>query len=85
MIFVPYMAGERTPLWNSHARGVFFGLSYNTSRGDLLRAIMESCAFAVYDNIQLAEQRGVVMQEYLGSGGATHSIVWCQIKADIYN
>ncbi len=85
LIFVPYMAGERTPLWNSHARGVFFGLSYNTSRGDLLRAIMEGCAFAVYDNIQLAEQHDVTMQEYLGSGGATHSAVWCQIKADIYN
>ncbi|CAG0936489.1 xylulokinase [Thermoflexales bacterium] len=85
LIFVPYMAGERTPLWNSHARGVFFGLSYNTSRGDLLRAIMEGCAFAVYDNIHVAEQRGVVMQEYLGSGGATHSAVWCQIKADVYN
>jgi xylulokinase len=85
LIFVPYMAGERTPLWNSHARGVFFGLSYNTTRGDLLRAIMEGCAFAVYDNIQLAEQHGVTMQEYLGSGGATHSAVWCQVKADVYN
>ena len=85
LIFVPYMAGERTPLWNSHARGVFFGLSYSTTRGDLLRAIMEGCAFAVYDNILVAEQQGVAMQEYLGSGGATHSAIWCQIKADIYN
>ncbi len=85
LIFVPYMAGERTPLWNSNARGVFFGLSYNTSRGDLLRAILEGCAFAVYDNIHLAEQQGAVIEEYLGSGGATHSAVWCQIKADIYN
>jgi len=84
LIFVPYMAGERTPLWNSHARGVFFGLSYNTARGDLLRAIMEGCAFAVYDNLHLAERHGVTMQEYLGSGGATHSAVWCQIKADVY-
>ncbi len=85
LIFVPYMAGERTPLWNSDARGVFLGLSYNTSRSDLLRAIMEGCAFAVYDNIHLAEQHDVTMREYLGSGGATHSAVWCQIKADIYN
>jgi xylulokinase len=69
LIFVPYMAGERTPLWNSHARGVFFGLSYNTSRGDLLRAIMEGCAFAVYDNLHLAEQHGVKMQRS-GIGGA---------------
>ena len=84
LIFLPYMAGERTPLWNSAARGVFFGLSYNTTRGDLLRAIMEGCAFAVYDNLQIAEEHGVTVNEYLGSGGATQSAVWCQIKADVY-
>ena len=84
LIFVPYMAGERTPLWNSHARGVFFGLSYKTTRGDMLRAIMEGCAFAVYDNFRIAEQTGAHVQECLGSGGATQSAVWCQIKADVY-
>lgn len=85
VIFVPYMAGERTPLWNTNARGVFCGLSYATSRADLLRAIMEGCAFAVYDNVQVAAQHAVSIGEYLGSGGATRSAVWCQIKADVYN
>jgi xylulokinase len=84
LIFLPYMAGERTPLWSSIPRGVFFGLTYNTSRADILRAIMEGCAFAVYDNLQIAEEHGVVVDEYLGSGGATQSAAWCQIKADIY-
>ncbi len=84
LIFVPYMAGERTPLWNSRARGVFFGMSYKTTRGDMLRAVMEGCAFAVYDNIRVAAQKGARVQEYLGSGGATASAAWCQIKADIY-
>src|SRR5690606_26154230 len=84
LLFLPYMAGERTPLWNSRARGVFFGLSYATTRADILRAIMEGCVFAVYDNVRLAESHGVSIDEYLGSGGATASAVWCQIKADIY-
>jgi xylulokinase len=84
LIFLPYMAGERTPLWSSIARGVFFGLSYTTSRADILRAIMEGCAFAVYDNLQLAEEHGVRVDEFLGSGGAIQSAIWCQIKADIY-
>ena len=84
LIFLPYMAGERTPLWSSVARGVFFGLSYATTRADMLRAIMEGCAFAVYDNLQIAEEHGVTVDEYLGSGGATQSAVWCQIKADVY-
>ncbi|HVO42097.1 MAG TPA: FGGY family carbohydrate kinase [Aggregatilineales bacterium] len=85
LIFLPYMAGERTPLWSRSARGVFFGLSYNTTRGDLLRAIMEGCAFAVYDNLHIAAEKGVRVSEYLGSGGATQSAVWCQIKADVSN
>jgi len=84
LIFLPYMAGERTPLWSSIARGVFFGLSYSTTRADLLRAIMEGCAFAVYDNLQIAAEQGAVIDEFLGAGGATHSAIWCQIKADIY-
>lgn len=84
VFFLPYMAGERTPLWSSVARGVFAGLSYNTTLADLLRAIMEGCALAVYDSLQIAEERGVVVEEFLGSGGATQSAVWCQIKADIY-
>src|SRR5690606_37742612 len=70
--------------WSSSARGGFFGLSYSTTRGDLLRAIMEGCAFAVYDNLRIAEEHGVSVNEYLGSGGATQSPVWCQIKADVY-
>ena len=44
---------------------------------------MEGCAFAVDDNLQIAEEHGVTVSEYLGSGGATQSAVWCQIKADI--
>jgi len=59
-------------------------LSYSTSRADLLRAIMEGCAFAVFDNLQIAAEHGVFINEFLGSGGATQSAIWCQIKADIY-
>ena len=84
LIFLPYMAGERTPLWSNVARGVFFGLSYSSTRADILRAIMEGCAFAVYDNLHIAEEHGVTVTEFLGSGGATRSAEWCQIKADVY-
>jgi xylulokinase len=84
VVFIPYMAGERTPLWNTRARGVFLGLSYATTRADMLRAIMEGCAFAVYDNVRVAAEHDLEVAEYLGSGGAARSDVWCQIKADVY-
>jgi len=83
LLFLPYMAGERTPLWDSNARGVFFGLSYKTTRGDLLRAMMEGCAFAVYHGLRLAETHGAAVSEWLGDGGAARSATWCQIKADV--
>jgi len=85
LIFLPYMAGERTPLWNSNARGVFFGMSYKTTRGDILRAIMEGAAFAVNHNVRVAEEHDVSVEEWIGVGGATRSDVWCQIKTDVTN
>lgn len=85
LIFLPYLSGERTPLWSNIPTGVFFGLTYNTSRSDILRSIMEGCAFAVYDNLLIAEEKEVFVSEFFGSGGATKSDIWCQIKADIYN
>jgi xylulokinase len=82
--FLPYLAGERTPLWNSAVRASFAGLSYTTTRADLARAVLEGCALAVYHNIQIAAEWGALPREYLGSGGATRSPTWCQIKADVY-
>ncbi len=84
LIFLPYMAGERSPLWSNVARGTFFGLSYSSTRADILRAIMEGCAFAVYDNLDITQSHNVNVTEFLGSGGASNSPEWCQIKADVY-
>jgi xylulokinase len=82
VLFLPYLAGERTPLWSGTARGVFAGLAYTTTRADLLRAVMEGCAFAVVDNLRLAEDRGHPVAELLGQGGAARSALWSQVKAD---
>jgi len=83
LVFLPYMAGERTPLWSSTARGVFVGLSYATRRAEMVRSIMEGCAFAVYDNLRIAEATGVTVTEWLGTGGAARSATWNQVKADV--
>lgn len=84
LIFLPYMAGERSPLWSNVARGTFFGLSYSSTRADILRAMMEGCAFAVYHNLEITQEHNVTVTEFLGSGGASNSAEWCQIKADVY-
>ena len=83
VIFLPYLAGERTPIWSTAARGVFLGLSYATTRAEMLRSIMEGCAFAVLDNLRVAEATGVRVTEWLATGGAARSSLWNQIKADV--
>ncbi len=86
VIFLPYMQGERSPIWDPNARGVFFGLSLETTRGHLVRAMMEGTAYALRQNLEIATQNlGFAVNEiHLGGGGAK-SDLWCQIKADILN
>ncbi|MCL4237339.1 MAG: FGGY-family carbohydrate kinase [Anaerolineae bacterium] len=83
VIFLPYMMGERSPLWHTNARGVLFGLSLGTSRGAIIRAILEGTVFALLHNIQTAQEAGAVVQELRSVGGGTRSALWNQMKADI--
>lgn len=83
VIFLPYMAGERSPLWNPDAKGVFYGLSYDKTRGHMIRALLEGVTFAVYHNILVAEEVGAKVDVLSAMGGAANSRLWTQIKADI--
>lgn len=83
VIFLPYMMGERSPIWHTNARGVFFGLSLATPRAALIRAILEGTAFALRHNVKTAQQAGVTLNEIRSVGGGTRSNLWNQIKADV--
>ncbi len=83
LIFLPYLAGERSPVWDSRARGVFFGLSYAKTRAHLIRAVMEGVGFALHHNLATAAETGAEVGALNSVGGASNSEVWCQIKADI--
>jgi len=85
LIFLPYMAGERSPIWNSDARGVFFGLDLATNDGQMMRAIMEGTSFALRDNIEAAKKAGVNIQRLRSVGGCCKSDIWLKIKASIIN
>jgi xylulokinase len=84
LVFLPHLLGERAPIWDSDARGVFFGLSFDHQRGHLARAILEGVAFSVRHLLETAEQAAArPVDSLLCSGGGTHSDLWCQIKADV--
>lgn len=82
LIFLPYLAGERAPLWDPLARGAFFGLSLQHGRGHLTRAILESVAYTLCHLIEKIEAAGVSIREIRACGGQARSSAWCRIKAD---
>lgn len=85
LIFLPYLLGERAPLWNDAARGGFFGLERLHTRKDMTRAVFESTGFIDMDFIQAIEKTGVKVNTVRFSGGGARINLLAQIKADILN
>lgn len=83
LIFLPYMYGERSPIWDSNARGVFCGLSLATTKGDMVRAVLEGAAYGLRHNMAVAEEAGFAVRQLACVGGGAASHLWNQIKADI--
>lgn len=83
LVFLPYMAGERSPIWDPNAKGVFFGLDFSKTKGHMLRAAMEGVAFSLKHNLDVAKEVGVNVETLYAIGGSANSLLWTQIKADI--
>jgi xylulokinase len=84
LVFLPYISGERTPIWNPYARGVMFGLTLGHNRCDFMRSILEGAAFAIRHVIEILEvDGGLAIQKIRIGGAAATNVVWNQIIADI--
>lgn len=83
LLFLPYLSGERAPLWDPQARGAFVGLTLNHGRAHMARAVIESTAFAMRDVIETMEELGGRVTELRATGKPSTSAFWNRIKADI--
>ncbi len=83
VLALPYFAGERTPLHDPDARGLFIGLSLATTRADLYRALLESVGYGIRHNLDEMAREGVTARRILAVGGGTLNDVWMQIVSDI--
>ncbi len=84
LVFLPYLEGERAPIWDVLARGLFFGISLAHGPGDFVRAILEGVAAAVrhvFDTVE--ETAGVRLEHVRLAGGGTRATLWNEIKADM--
>lgn len=83
VVFLPYLLGERAPIWDCNARGVFFGLERMHTRKEMTRAVFESTGFIDLDMIAAIEEVGLSVHTIRLSGGLARLNLISQIKADI--
>lgn len=76
LIFLPYLNGERTPYWDSAARGVYFGINLGTHKAHFIKAIMEGVSFALRHCVETVESLGMQINEIMAVGGGLKSETW---------
>jgi xylulokinase len=82
LVMLPYLQGERTPVWDENARGMFFGLDLTHGRGHLYRAVVEGIALGFRHCLAVAEEAGVVLHDVVAANGAGKSALLRQTLAD---
>jgi xylulokinase len=84
LLFLPYLAGERTPHADPLARGAFIGLREEHSLAQLARAVMEGVTFGLRDSLELLREMGVAAREVRAIGGGSRNPLWRQVQADVF-
>jgi xylulokinase len=84
VVFLPYLFGERTPHNDPNARGMLFGLSGATQKGDIIRSVLEGVAFGIRNMYDCVESF-TPLKELTVTGGGAKSELWGQIIADVLN
>lgn len=85
LIFLPYLSGERTPHNDPHAKGVFFGMTNQTSDADLALAILEGVAFSLAEGQQALDEAGAKINKLAVVGGGGQSLFWGEIIASAFS
>jgi gluconokinase len=84
LIFLPYLMGERSPVWNPDAKGVLFGLTINHGEAALVRASMEGVVYCLLAISQPLFEKAQVRNVY-ATGGFARNETWLQILSDVFN
>lgn len=84
VVFLPYLLGKRTPYANSNARGTFVGMTPNTQRHELTKAVLEGVAFGLKDSLDILKDMRIEVKEIRVIGGGAKSRAWRQILADVF-
>ena len=83
LLCLPYLAGERTPIQDPEARGIFAGLTLRHTRAHLFRATLEGIAFAARHNLEVMREMHAPPERLVAVGGGTKNPLWVQVTSDI--
>ncbi len=83
VFFLPYLMGERSPINDTNARGTFVGMTMDTTRSDLVQAVLEGVAFAIRDSFEVAKSLGIDIPRSNLCGGGSKSPLWRKIFANV--
>ncbi len=83
--FLPYLMGERSPINDTDARGVFVGMTPETSREDMLLAVIEGVSFAIKDSLEVARKQGISLSVATLCGGGARLPIWRKVLANVLN
>lgn len=84
LVFLPYLMGERTPILDPYAKGIFFGITAKHTRREFIRAVMEGVVFSLKNCLDILHEMGIEVKEVRVSGGGAKSKLWRQMQADIF-
>ena len=85
VFFLPYLMGERSPINDTDARGTFVGMRADTTRSDMVQAVLEGVAFAIRDNVETAKAQGIEIKRSGLCGGGAKSPLWQKILCNVLN
>ena len=85
VFFLPYLMGERSPINDTNTRGTFIGMTMDTTRGDMVQAVLEGVAFAIRDSVEVARSLGIEISSSKLCGGGAKSPLWRRILANVLN
>ena len=80
---LPYFSGERTPIHDANAKGVFFGLNLTHNRADMFRAMIEGIAYGTRHVTDTFSELGQQPSTLFAVGGGTKNSLWTQTTSDI--
>ena len=83
LLVMPYWTPSGTPYFDLHTAGAILGLRLTTTRGEILRALLEGVAFEMRLNLEILQESGCVIRELRAIGGGAKSAFWTQLKADV--